>query len=429
MVLGILNLSSGTSYAVQFCTTTPILGTTGSGPASLYPSTITVSGLTGTVTDVNVTLLDVTTTGDNNSPGQHWVEDADIMVSGPNPANNVIVMSDAGGDNDTSTGPLADVNLTFDDAAANQLPADTKLQSGTFRPVDDDNDVFPQSGFEQDVWAAPAPAPTNSVLLSTFNGTDPNGTWSLWMVDDQNQATIQINGGWCLDILVSAGPTSSSSSSSSTPTTGPTTSSTSPTTSTTMGTTSTSSTSTSTTSTSTTSTSTTTTMATSTSTSTSTSTTSPSTTTTSTTRPPTTSTSTSTTVPGPGGPICDGLTPTILGTAGNDNLVGTPGPDVIAGGPGDDSIQGLGGDDVICGGDGNDSLVGGDGNDRLFGGNGNDSLVGEAGNDTLTGGPGSDRLVGGDGNDTMDGATEPDQCFGDAGTDTAVNCEFVIGVP
>ena len=418
-MLGVLNFSSGTSFAVQFCNTTPIIGSSGNGPASPYPSNITVSGLTGTVTDVNVTLLDVRTTGDNNSPAQHWVEDADIMVSAPNPATNVILMSDAGGNNDVTSGPVVDADLTFDDQAANQLPADTgPLVSGTYRPVDDDDDVGAQTGFETDVWAAPAPTPTNSTTLSTFNGIDPNGTWSLWMVDDQNQSAININGGWCIDIITTGSGPSSSSSSSSTPTTQPTTSST-------MATTSTTATTQPTTSTTATTTSTTTTMPTTTSTSTST--TSTSTTSTSTTLPATTSTST--TLPPGGGPTCDGRTPTILGTAGNDTLVGTPGPDVIGGGPGDDTIYGLGGDDIICGGDGNDLLVGGDGNDRIFGGFGNDQIVGEAGNDVLFGGPGSDRLAGGEGNDTMDGLSEPDQCIGGNGTDTAVNCESVAEVP
>lgn len=365
MVLGILKLSSGASFAVQFCNTTPVTGTAGNGPGPVYPSTITVSGLTGTVTDVNVTLLDVRTTGDNNSPPQHWVEDADIMVSAPNPATNVILMSDAGGNNDVTSGPVVDADLTFDDQAANQLPADTgPLVSGTYRPVDDDDDVGPQPGFETDVWAPPAPTPTNSTSLATFNGTDPNGTWSLWMVDDQNQSSVNINGGWCIDIITTGGggSTSSSSSSSSTPTTA--TSSTS--TSTTMVT--------------------------------STTTTSTSTTTTTTTIPTTTTTN----------PLsCDGLQATIVGTANGELINGTAGNDVIVGLGGDDRISGGGGDDRICGGEGNDLLSGGDGNDRMFGGPGNDDLSGGTGNDFLQGDAGFDRLAGGIGTDTCVAAGDP----------------------
>ena len=379
MVLGVLNLSSQPSQAVQFCNTTTIVGVVTNGPATPYPSSITVSGLTGTVTDVNVSILDFTTFPDTG--GFHWAEDTDLLVSAPNGAN-VTLMSDAGGDNDTSSGPVNAADITFDTQAANQLPADSLLTSGTFRPVDDDDDVAEQIPNNVDTWPAPAPAPSGSTSLNTFNGIGPNGTWNLWSVEDMNQGHNDIVGGWCIDILTTGGSTSTSTSS----------------------TTSTSTTSTSTTST---------TIATTTTTST-TSTTVPPTTTTSTTAPPVT---------------CDGRRATIVGTGGHDSLVGTPGPDVIAGGGGNDSIQGLGGEDVICGGPGTDRLAGGEGNDRLFGDAGTDQLLGENGNDALFGGSGVDRLFGGAGNDAMNGGADTDECSGDAGTDSASACEGVLGVP
>ncbi len=45
---------------------------------------------------------------------------------------------------------------------------------------------------------------------------------------------------------------------------------------------------------------------------------------------------------------CDGQTPTIVGTLGDDTLTGTAGDDVIAGLGGSDTIQGLDGNDSIC---------------------------------------------------------------------------------
>ncbi|WP_210505722.1 ExeM/NucH family extracellular endonuclease [Naasia sp. SYSU D00057] len=90
---------------------------------------------------------------------------------------------------------------------------------------------------------------------------------------------------------------------------------------------------------------------------------------------------------------CDGLAPTIVGTAGDDVLRGTNGRDVIVG---------LGGDDVITGGNGDDVICGGAGNDRLDGANGVDALLGGSGDDVLSGGNGADRLVGGAGTDVLD---------------------------
>jgi serralysin len=69
---------------------------------------------------------------------------------------------------------------------------------------------------------------------------------------------------------------------------------------------------------------------------------------------------------------CGGLTPTILGTGGDDVLTGTPGDDVIVGGAGNDVITGGGGDDTICGGAGRDRISAGLGRDFISGGPGQD---------------------------------------------------------
>ncbi|GAA1831369.1 ExeM/NucH family extracellular endonuclease [Microlunatus capsulatus] len=94
---------------------------------------------------------------------------------------------------------------------------------------------------------------------------------------------------------------------------------------------------------------------------------------------------------------CEGLVPTLTGTAGADVLRGTNRPDVILGLGGDDVLEGLNGDDVLCGGAGDDILRGGNGDDSLLGGFGDDQLDGGRGDDALTGGPGSDVLTQGQG--------------------------------
>jgi predicted extracellular nuclease len=90
---------------------------------------------------------------------------------------------------------------------------------------------------------------------------------------------------------------------------------------------------------------------------------------------------------------CEGLVPTLRGTAGDDVLTGTSGRDVVVG---------LGGNDVISGGNGDDVICGGAGNDRISGGNGDDVLLGGFGDDRLAGDNGSDRLLGGAGDDVLD---------------------------
>jgi Ca2+-binding RTX toxin-like protein len=128
----------------------------------------------------------------------------------------------------------------------------------------------------------------------------------------------------------------------------------------------------------------------------------------------------------PTGLTCNGLTPTVIGTNGDDNIIGTSGVDVIASRSGNDKVQGRGGDDIICLGDGADVAFGGDGNDEVYGQNGDDRIVGgvgddllrgNAGNDQASGNAGDDRLFGDAGTDTLSGNDGDDRVQGDAGDD------------
>ena len=147
-----------------------------SGAGTPYPSNITVTGYGNSLLDVNVQLFGLTHT---------WPDDIDILLVGPE-GQNLIIMSDTGGSDDVSA-----IDLTLDDAAANPLPDSTLLTTGTYRPTNyGTGDTFP----------APAPAPSGATTLATFNGTDPNGTWSLYVVDGFAQDSGSFAGGWCLEL-------------------------------------------------------------------------------------------------------------------------------------------------------------------------------------------------------------------------------------
>ena len=131
---------------------------------------------------------------------------------------------------------------------------------------------------------------------------------------------------------------------------------------------------------------------------------------------------------------CAGLTPTIVGTSGDDVLYGTEGDDVIKALAGNDTVYGLSGNDTICGGAGNDVLLGGEGNDHIRGNRGADRLSGNKGKDVLRGGRGADHLLGGKGadklygrrgKDILNGGRGFDLCRGGKGADTALRCETV----
>jgi len=246
---GMMALLLPAQAATTFSNTAPI-NLPGPGPgvpgptrSSLYPSNIVVSGLSGTVTDVNLTLNGF----DCSSRGADFAypEDVDILLVGPTGVN-LVVLSDVGGANQDDPIQFTNITVTLDDEAATPLPADTQLTSGTFRPLDDDDDPMEQPGLSMDVFPTPAPTPSAATALSVFDGTQPNGTWSLYVVDDfPGPNNCSILRGWALEISTTAD--TSSTTAPSTSTTAPSTSTTAPSTTTTAPSTSTTAPSTSTT--------------------------------------------------------------------------------------------------------------------------------------------------------------------------------------
>lgn len=179
-----------------FSNTTPIQfnGTGAAGEASPYPSTISVSGLNGSITRVTVTLTSFT----NSVP-----DNVDILLVGPD-GKRVILLSDAGGTSSMS----APVTLVFDDLATAQVPDTGPIVGGTFRLSNfGGNDTFPSPGPGLVV------IPNASNVLSVYNLTDPNGTWSLYAVEDESGSDGSI-ASWSLtfetadlEAEVSAAPT------------------------------------------------------------------------------------------------------------------------------------------------------------------------------------------------------------------------------
>ena len=160
------------------------------GPASPYPSTITVSGMTGLVTTVTITFNNLTHAAAN---------DIDAMVVAPS-GQNVVVMSDVGDPGPTEPNSQLvtanNINLTFSDSAAGPVPRQLVLPSGTYLPTNTGgSDSFPES--------APAPS-VETTLSGAFTGISANGNWQLYVVDDNTGDIGVMAGGWGLTITTEA---------------------------------------------------------------------------------------------------------------------------------------------------------------------------------------------------------------------------------
>jgi hypothetical protein len=131
-------------------------------PAIPYPSTIEVSGLPDALTGITVGFREL----EHVSP-----RDVDVLLVAPSGAT-AILMSDACGLVD-----MVNVNLVFDDGAPGPLPQVTPpgCAAGGYQPTD----YTPADDFP-----APAPPAPWGSTLAGFLGASPDGTWSLYVVDD-----------------------------------------------------------------------------------------------------------------------------------------------------------------------------------------------------------------------------------------------------
>ena len=140
--------------------------------ATPYPSTMNVSGRTGTISKVTVTIPAFSHT----YPG-----DVNMVLVAPN-GKKVALMGGVGG----GTAAVS-ATLTFDDAASG--PIGTSAASGTYQP----------SG---SIATMPTGAPVGpyASTLAEFNGDSANGTWSLYVSDKAASDTGSMPQGWRIAI-------------------------------------------------------------------------------------------------------------------------------------------------------------------------------------------------------------------------------------
>ncbi|PYT00801.1 MAG: hypothetical protein DMF63_05705 [Acidobacteria bacterium] len=187
----------------QFCNNGGMTIVDASTSAPVYPSTVSVSGLFGTIASMTTQINGFTSPRPAN---------IDFLLVG---SNNVgfTFMSDIG----DSVTAASNLNFIFSDAGATQ-PPQAALSSGTFRPTDydppADPDTFPApapGGF-----SAPAPAGA-ATFGSLYNASNPNGNWRLYAVDDGVGGGNSTITGWCVSFAVTPFTTTTSVSSSANP--------------------------------------------------------------------------------------------------------------------------------------------------------------------------------------------------------------------
>lgn len=148
------------------------------GAATPYPSTIDVSGLSGSIVSVVVRL---------NGLSHTFPDDLDIVLVGPS-GQAVMLMSDVGG-----ATPITNVNLVFSASATANLPDAGPITSGTYRPTNiGGNDPMPSH--------PNLPAGPYGTALSVYNLANPNGIWRLYVAEDDSGSSGSLTS-WQLEIV------------------------------------------------------------------------------------------------------------------------------------------------------------------------------------------------------------------------------------
>lgn len=153
-----------------------------SGAAKPFPSQIVVSGIGTGLTGLTVTL---------HSVGHTFPDDLDIALVGPTGAA-IVLQSDCGG-----SAAMGKVTYTFSDSGVTSLPDGGDIVAGSYRPADCES----RSEFAALHAALPGtPSGGTASLATVFGGTDPNGTWSLFVLDDSTGDSGIIQEGWSITI-------------------------------------------------------------------------------------------------------------------------------------------------------------------------------------------------------------------------------------
>ena len=182
-LLAALGLGPMISHAVVFSNLDGITindaTITGPSAANPYPSEVTVSGMGTQLTGISVTLYNY---AHNYSP------DIAILLQGPT-GQNVMLMAEAG-----DTGDSVPTFITFTDSALQTPLSNVSLAEGEYTPVDYSTGL---------TWPDAGPSHTTptswTTTLSSFNNTNPNGTWKLFIQDFALGDSGSV-GGWSVNI-------------------------------------------------------------------------------------------------------------------------------------------------------------------------------------------------------------------------------------
>ena len=176
-----MGLAYSVSGVASSATNTSAITIIDNNKASLYPASLTVSGMASNPSQVTLSLKGFTHT---------YPSDVNMLLVGPG-GQAVVLMTRVGG------GTAANgLTLTIDDTAASTMTT-AALQSRSYKP----SDLNPTYTF-----STPAPGRPYGTSLSAFTNADPNGIWKLYITDSVSGDNGNLSNGWGLTFTYPSSP-------------------------------------------------------------------------------------------------------------------------------------------------------------------------------------------------------------------------------
>ncbi len=176
-LVAVLGVAAPAAHAQTFSNAAPIAIPTG-GTANPYPSSIVVSGVPASIGFLRVTL---------NGFSHTWVSDVNVLLVSPS-GQKILLMANTNNNADATNN-----TLTFVPDGSATLPnSDTNVVSGVYACS-----VY----LAPSALPVPAPAGPYGTSLTPLIGTSPNGTWNLYVWDDDGTGDSgTIAGGWSIGL-------------------------------------------------------------------------------------------------------------------------------------------------------------------------------------------------------------------------------------
>jgi hypothetical protein len=181
LMLAVVTMAGARGAIVTYTSETDYLILDG---AAFLPQSLEVSGLSDPIAEIRVSFLGLS----HRNPG-----DIDALLVGPN-GQTVMLMSDVG--EPVSSPDVTDLQLHFQDGAS-LMPQTQKLISGTYAPTN--HTGFGEIPEMDQTGPNPPPSGPYGTAFSAFNGSNPNGTWTLYIQDDRDDDSGVLSG-WSLTV-------------------------------------------------------------------------------------------------------------------------------------------------------------------------------------------------------------------------------------